>query len=140
MKRRIVVIVVTVVVLAVIAGGVALYVRRNTGVRLLKSAEVALRAGKSQRAADLAGRYIGQEADDWRGHQLRGRALTRLGRYEEAREALREAARLAPGSEDGPLLGLADAHSLPARIALAIGVSSSRWMARLSGRAPYTGS
>jgi hypothetical protein len=32
------------------------------------------------------------------------------------------------------------AGKVPARIALAIGVSSSRWMARFSGRAPYTGS
>lgn len=31
---------------------------------------------------------------------------------------------------------VAPATNVPARIALAIGVSSSRWMARLSGRAP----
>jgi hypothetical protein len=35
---------------------------------------------------------------------------------------------------------VAPTSKVPARIALAIGVSSSRWMARFRGRAPYTGS
>jgi len=100
---------------------IVLYVRRNTGARLLNRAHVAMKAQNFERAADIAAEYVAQEPGDWKGHQTLGQARLRLGQYAKAREAFEVAMTLAPTEEHSPVLALADTYSLPARRRLAGG-------------------
>lgn len=121
-RKRVILITVIVVVLGGAATLIALYIRQNTGLRLLTRSEVALRAGNFEKAADIARRYIDQEPDKWRGHYFLGKALLRLGRYNDAREAFDAADKLLTSQESKeitPLLGQADTYSLPASATLA---------------------
>ncbi|HUS46651.1 MAG TPA: tetratricopeptide repeat protein [Phycisphaerae bacterium] len=88
MRKRIILILVVLGVVAGLTGGIWWYVRRSTGWRLLARAQVAMQAGNSKEAAELAGRYISKYPSDWQGYHWQARAYTRLGRYPEARERL----------------------------------------------------
>jgi len=116
--RRIVLVLILVVVVGLMAAGGWWYFHRNSGVKLLGRSQLAFRAQKYDRAVELARRYVAENPDDWRGyyHQARGQAA--LGRYEEARRLLDDAAELAPGQVDILLLR-ANTFALPARDTLA---------------------
>ncbi len=118
MKRRIIVITVIVVILGGLGAGVWWYIRQTTGPRRLARAELAIRAGKFQKALDLATGYAASHPDNWRGHYAVGRALIHLDRLTEARVALARAGRLKP-SEASVRVAMAESYSLPARKSLA---------------------
>lgn len=111
-KKIIIIAVLAVFVLGGLGAAIALHVHRNSGVRLLHRAEVAMQAKNFQTVADMAERYVADTPDDWHGHDLLGKACLRLGRYAQARKAFQEAGRLAP-TEVGPVLGLASTYSVP---------------------------
>ena len=117
MKKRIILILVILLALGAVAGGIAYYVRQNTGPKLLARAELAIRASQFDRALGLATDYTQQYPDDWQGHYLRGRAFMLLGRFADARQPLQRATELSPSRAAGWRL-LADTHALPARKAL----------------------
>jgi len=116
--RRIVIVLIIVAVLGLIAGGGWWYIHRNSGVKLLGRAQLALRAQKYDRAVELARSYTAANPDDWRGHYYQARGQAALGRYEEARRLLDDAAKLAPAETDILLLR-ADTFARPARETLA---------------------
>jgi len=118
MKKRIVLILVIVAVLGAAVFGVWWWVRRNTGERLLARARLALQAKNFERALDLAKRYTDGSPDDWRGPYFQAQAHIYLGRYDEARNALTEAARIAPDEVRIPM-ARADTFAHPARRSLA---------------------
>ena len=118
MKKRLVLIVIVLVLLGGAGGGVFLYVRRNTGLRLLARAEVALKAEKYSKAADMAQQYIDQKPNDWRGHQFLGQAYLRMGRFDAAYKAFQGAGKVAPAGEVTPELAMTDTISHPARQAV----------------------
>jgi len=113
MKKLIVITTLAVLGLGAAGAGIFWYVRQNTGLRLLNKALVAMQAKNYRKAVTVAERYIGQEPEDWRGHNVLGRACMQMGRYEDARSAFRAAARLEP-SQIGPVLGLAGSYAAPA--------------------------
>ncbi len=115
MKRIIIRLIMLSLFLGAIATGISWHVRRNTGVRLLMRSRVAMEANNFSKAAEMARLYVNDTPENWKGHDLLGRALLRLGRYDEAREAFAEASRLAPTGEAGPILGLIKAYSYPSR-------------------------
>ena len=100
-----------------IAVGVAFlvwwYLRQNSGPRLLAKADLAIRSDNPARAIDPLDRYIAGSPQDWRGYYFKGIALTRLGRFEEARVPLTRAADLDRGSV-AVALASAQTYSLPA--------------------------
>ena len=118
-KKRIILIVVILLVLGMFAGGIYWLIRRSTGVRLLARADLALRAGKLEKAVELSEKYIGQKPNDWRGYHFLGQAKLRLGQYDEARKPLKEAADRAPDDVITPLLAMAHTYSWPAAQTLA---------------------
>lgn len=113
MKRRAVMIGLIVLVLGGATAALVFYMRSSRAAKPLKRVEVALRAGKLQKAAEVAERYVADHPDDWRGYQLLGRARLRMAIYAEARKAFRKAAAAAP-SEIEPVLALARTYSIPA--------------------------
>jgi len=115
MKRRIILIGIIVVVLGVVVGSVAWLYRRGTGPRLLARAQVAMRAGQFEKALKLARTYAGQHPDEWAGYYYQGRALSRLGKYADARKVFRRAAKFAPKKEASIRMALATTYFLPAR-------------------------
>jgi len=114
MKRRIILVLAIVVVLGMVVGSVAWLYRRGTGPRLLSRAQVAMRAGQFDKALELARTYAQQHPKDWTGHYYQGRALSRLGKYDEARKVFVRAAELAPDDPSIPM-ALATTYFLPAR-------------------------
>ena len=116
--RRIVLVLIIVAVLGLIAAGGWWYIHRNSGVKLLGRSQLALRAQKYDRAIELARSYTAANPDDWRGHYYQARGQAALGRYEEARRLLDDAAELAPAETDVLLLR-ADTFARPARETLA---------------------
>ncbi len=118
MKRRIVLIIIIVGVLGGLAAGGFWYIRRNSGLKLLARAELAIRAAKFDKAVSLAESYVAKYPDQWRGPYVKGRGLIHLGRYADARLALAEAAKLEPSEVMVPI-ALARSYSLPALRALA---------------------
>ena len=90
MKRRIVLILIILVVVLMITGGVYWYIKKRGPSTLLSRADVAMRAGNLDKAAELAGRFIETYPDDWRGYHLLADVYIRQGRYEEARNRLEE--------------------------------------------------
>ncbi len=120
--KRVVLILIIVGIVGAVAGGAWLYFWATSPMKQLARADLALLAGNFDRALELADGFIAEHPDDWRGHYSRGRALTHLGKYEEAREALARAVEAKPGQV---LIHLAVArtHSTPAREGLAAAVS-----------------
>ncbi len=116
MKRIVLVLIIVGMLGAAVVGGLW-YVRRNSGNRLLARAELALRAQKYGRAADLARKHVDAKADDWRGYYALARAHTALGRYDEARAVLEDAIEIAPRQVDLVRLR-ANTFAYPAREAL----------------------
>ena len=122
MKSRIVLILVIVAIVLGLVAGIVWHTRRNSSTRLLKRAELAMRAEKLDRAVQLGTAYSAQYPDDWRGFFLQARAHVRLGQYDKARELLEkliaEEARLQT-DVTAASIWLADTYSLPARRQLA---------------------
>ena len=114
MKRRIIMIVVVMGLFAVVAAGIWWYVRQNSSARLLVRADLAMQAGKLEKAESLADSYIDNNPDDWRGYRTKASICMRLGRYTEARELLADASARG-ASRISTALTLADTHTLPAR-------------------------
>lgn len=90
MKRRIVLVALILGVMGLLAGGIWWYVHRSSSAGLLKRAELALEAGKPDKAIELANSYV-QQTDDWKGYLLLGRACNEAGRPNQARQHLQEA-------------------------------------------------
>ena len=115
MRRVILIVVVFGVVALLVGGGVYWHFRQNRGTRLLEQAERAIDANNFSKAVNLAEKYISADPEgDWRGYFVLSKAYLRLGRYEEARNALDKAARIQP-EEMEVLLLLADTYAFPAR-------------------------
>jgi len=112
--RRIVLVLILLGVLGAGVGGGWWWLHRNQGEKLLARAELALQAGNFDRAADLARRYAAEAPEDWRARYCLAEAQVALGRFEEARRALDDAAELAPG-EPAIVLLKAATYSRPAR-------------------------
>ena len=74
MRRIVLILLIGAVVAAAIAGG-WLYVRRNSGARLLARAQLALRAQKYDQAIDLARNYTKENPEDWQGWRHVGSLL-----------------------------------------------------------------
>ncbi len=113
-RRRIILLITIVTVLGLLAGGVYWYTNRYGNVKNLVRAELALRAGKFEKAAELAGTHIAEFPDDWRGYELQAHAYIRAGRYEAARGPLGQAAQRFPDEMQVSLL-LARTYSHPGR-------------------------
>jgi len=113
MKRRIILIAVIAVVLLGLVGGIVWVVRRG-GDSDLARANVAIKAGRFEKAANLAKRYTAEYPDDWRGYYAQARALAGAGRYEGARQPLKEATGRFP-DKTAISLALAETYALPAR-------------------------
>ena len=116
--RRIILVLIIAGILAGAIGGLVLYFHRNSGAKLLARAELALRARNFDRALELAASYAAANPDDWRGPYFQARAHISLGRYDEARTLLDQAAKAAPG-EATVLMTRADTFAHPARQTLA---------------------
>jgi len=114
MRRRIILIVIVFALLGCLVGGIVLYARRSSGLRLLARANVAIQANQFDKAVELAGRYVQGHPDDWRGYYVQAKALMHLGRYEDALKPLDKAKELSP-EQASVLLTLADAYALPAK-------------------------
>jgi len=111
--RRVILIVAIVAVVAAIAAGVVWYVHRNTGMRLLARAELAMQARQYDRVIELSRAYAADNPGDWRAHYYEAQAQIAIGRYDEARKALEDAAEADP-SRIEVLLSRADTFSRPA--------------------------
>ena len=117
MKKRIILVLVILLAVGAVVGGVAIYLKRNTGPKLLARTELAIRASKYDRALSLATDYTQRYPDDWQGHYIRGRAFMLLGRFADARQPLQKVTELSPSHAAGWIM-LADTYALPARKAL----------------------
>lgn len=116
--RRIILVLIIAGILAAAIGGAVWWFHRNSGTKLLARAELALRARNFDRALELAANYTAGNPDDWRGPYLQARAHISLGRYDEARTLLDQAAKTAP-AEAAILITRADTFAHPARQTLA---------------------
>ncbi len=125
MKRRVILILIIVGVLGAVGAGLWWYFHRNTGWRVLARADLALRAKNFDRAIEMAKDFAAANPSDFRGPYMQAQALIGLGRYEEARTMLGEAARLGPDRSEIPM-ALADTYAHPARQALAADPASLR--------------
>ena len=123
MKRRIILILIIVGVLGLIAGGIAWYVRANAGWRTLARAQLAMQADKFDDAALIAANYVSKYPGDWQGYYWQATALSRLGKYPEAREAL-DKVLLAPDRMKCDEVAMrtlrAETYAYPARRALGL--------------------
>lgn len=118
MKRRIILAVIVLAVLGLVAGGIAWYVRQNSGPRLLARAHLAMQAGKYERAIDLAKTYLAKSPErPVRGLYVLGVCYTRLGRFDEAIVPLQKALQETPDDVD-LVLAMADTSALRAMRAL----------------------
>ena len=106
----------TLLVLGGIGGGLWWFYQ-NSGGRLLRKADLAIRAGKHERAAELAAKYMEDRPADWQGPYYQARAYAGMGRYEEARKSLERAAKIAPAQSSIAILGAAT-YSEPAKKAI----------------------
>jgi len=111
--RRIILSGAIVVTVAVIVTGVAWYVHRNSGARLLARASLAMQAGEYERVVKLSRAYAVDNPGDWRPHYYEARAQIALGRYDKARKALDAAAQADPDRIE-TALARADTFSRPA--------------------------
>ncbi|MFP4105649.1 MAG: tetratricopeptide repeat protein [Phycisphaerae bacterium] len=118
MLRRIILIVVVLGIFAGIGAGVWVYMQRNSGNRLLRRAQVAVRAGQFDKAADLASRYTSQNPRNWKGHYVLAQAYLKMGKYDLARNILKKAHKLAPDEQSIPVME-AETYAVPARQAIA---------------------
>jgi len=129
MKRRIVLILIILAVVIILVGGVYWFIKQRDPSTLLARAEVALRAGNLEKAADLASQYIETNPDDWHGYHLLARVYARQGRYEEARKRLEELRaqeqKLKPDMYLVMTL-LADTYSYPAKESLETAESATQ--------------
>ena len=103
--------IVALMVLAGIGCGIFWHIHRNTGDRLLARANLALQAGKPDKAMDLVNSYVTKYPEDWRGFLAKARVYFQQGRFEEARSPLAEAAKLKP-DEVSVVRAQAETHSL----------------------------
>jgi tetratricopeptide (TPR) repeat protein len=103
--------------LSVLGAGLWGYLHYNSGPRIMARAELAIRAGKPDKAVSLAQSYISRFPEDWHGHYLLAEAYCGQGKYAQARAPLAEASRRKP-EEVSIVLALARTHSLPAIHAL----------------------
>src|ERR1035437_5001888 len=109
-----------VVVGVVVLGGIGAglwWFYQNTGSKLLQKAELAVRAGKYDKALELAGKYIQDKPGDWQGPYNQAQAYVGLARYDEARTSLAQAGKLNPAEVSVPVL-LAETYAAPARKAM----------------------
>lgn len=90
MKRRIVLILIIVGILGMIVGGTLWYLKKRNPATVYSHAEVAMRAGKYDKAEKLVDKYIDAHPDDWNGYYLLAEVYTGQGRYEDARIQLEE--------------------------------------------------
>jgi tetratricopeptide (TPR) repeat protein len=116
--RRVALIAVIAAILGVMALGIYWYLHRNTAQKLLIRSELALRAKEYDRALQLAESVIAKDPGDWRGYHARGKALACKGMYDEAREALEEAAKHDPPGVEVEL-AVAETYAMPGRRTLA---------------------
>jgi len=117
-KRGILLILLILVVLGGVTAGVVVWLRHNTGPRLLARAELAVRAGRLDKALRLANSYVAQNPADWRGYFCQADAYARQGKYDRARDCL---TRAQAQQHDEAVVGrkLAETYSYPAAQALA---------------------
>lgn len=116
-RRLITLIIVGLIASAIAGGSIFLYLRWNSPPKILRRAELAIRADKLDKAKALADSYIAACPDDWKGYFIRGQACNRQGKYELARQALIKAGPLEP-NEPSIVLAHAATYSLPATRAL----------------------
>lgn len=116
-KRLITLIILGLIVSAIAGGSIFLYSRWNSPPKILRRAELAIRADKLDKAKALADSYIAACPDDWKGYFILGQAYNRQGKYELARQALTKAGPLEP-NEPSIVLAHAETYSLPATRAL----------------------
>jgi len=90
-KGRVVLLVTIFVVLVGLGVSGYWYVTRYSEVRDLKRSQVAMKAGRFEKAAEAAAQHIADYPDDWRGYDYHGRALISAGRYDDARKSLKDA-------------------------------------------------
>jgi len=111
--RRILLILGIVVVVGVVVLGVIYYVHQNSAAKLRTRAQLALTQSKNyERAVDYAKQAIAKDPADWRGYYVLSQAYSALGRYEEARQALADAANHGATGVDVPL-AMADTYAMP---------------------------
>ncbi|MFB3893945.1 MAG: tetratricopeptide repeat protein [Phycisphaerae bacterium] len=85
-------------------GGVLWWLYQNTGSRLLRRADLAIQANNHGKAIGMLDRYIADRPHDWTGYYHRSRALVGLGRFDDARDSLDQAAKANPREVSVPLL------------------------------------
>lgn len=113
-RRTIWLFLLTSVVVVVAIGAGLWWFYQNTGSRLLEKADTAIRANQTDRALDLAGKYIQDRPADWKGYYTQAQAYLASARYDEARKSLKRAAEASPKEVAVGLL-LADTYRVPAR-------------------------
>ena len=116
--RRIILILVIVGALVGVGAGAWWWFHRNSGEMLLARAELAIRAKNFDRAIELSKQYAAANPDDWKGPFVQAEANMALGQYEEARDRLDAAAKVAPDEVRIPM-ARADTYAHPARRSLA---------------------
>ena len=69
--RRVAWVVVALIIVGLIGGGISWHIYQNSGDRLLKRAELALRAKHFDKADSYADDHISKYPKDWRGYSIR---------------------------------------------------------------------
>ncbi|MBM4016886.1 MAG: tetratricopeptide repeat protein [Planctomycetes bacterium] len=116
--RRVLLILIILGVLGGLALAIAWYLHQGTTAKLLARSELAMRGQQYDRAMELADAVIAKEPANWMGHYQRAQACLHLGRYDEARASLGEAAKHGPTGVTVEL-AVAETHAMPARQSLA---------------------
>ena len=114
--RSIAWIVVVLFVVGLIGGGI-FYVYQNRGDKLLRRAELALRAKNFDKADSLVGDHLSKYPKDWRGYFLRARIYMKQGKFVDARAPLTDANSLNSGNAS-LAIAMAQTYSSPALRAL----------------------
>lgn len=116
--RRVVLVLIIVGVLVAVTGVTLWYLHRNTVGKLLARSELAMRAKQYDRALELAVAAAAKEPANWRVYYMKAEAFCGKGQYDEARQALAEAAKHDPQGVTVPL-AVADTYATQARRSLA---------------------
>ncbi len=117
-RRKIWVFLLASIVVLIAIGAGLFWFYQNTGSRLLEKANTAIRANRTDRALDLAGKYIQDRPDNWQGYYTQAQAYLASARYDQARESLQRAAKASPKEVSVGLL-LVETYRVPARRASA---------------------
>jgi len=107
------------IVLAMAGTSIYVYLYMNSGPKLLARTNLALKAGKLDKAVSLTESYIAKYPDDWRGYYYQAKARSQQGNYALAWPLLDKASSLKP-TEPAIVLANAETHSLPASRALSL--------------------